>query len=382
MLNRRSRCWPCGISFWSKSHAYVTETFCATPGPPSPLCQIYPPCGGLTVTTPVPIPLRNGGSRVRCAESDPMSAIRGRPGAPPLGVRGPGRPSTGPYGNKGGLSTAPARLPLGGRPAIRERIGRRVAFFSSDGPAAPLAAPFGGRAGAAGNGGHVRARRGITGIPGRSRVILAVDVIRVARGARPARVVPRVRAVRILARPRVLRVPGLPRVLRGVTPGERVVRVPGLPVARVRFVLVAGGQRVAAVHPGLFVLVPAARLAAVPPAGLATVPAGLAPVPAGRAAVAVAPPGVVLVPAVGASSPVLVGLAFAVRLGGGLCAASLDRVVLVIRGRFLTVGARVPRVRVTGVGFWPGLARMPAALIGPALLLRGAPCVPRAPGVA
>src|SRR5215813_14058364 len=321
MLNRRSRCWPCGISFWSKSHAYVTETFCATPGPPSPLCQIYPPCGGLTVTTPVPIPLRNGGSRVRCAESDPMSAIRGRPGAPPLGVRGPGWPSTGPYGNKSGLSNAPARLPLGGRPAIRERIGRRVAFFSSDGPAAPLAAPFGGRAGAAGNGGHVRARRGITGIPGRSRVILAVDVIRVARGARPARVVPRVRAVRILARPRVLRVPGLPRVLRGVTPGERVVRVPalprvlrgvtpgervvrvpgrvrvlrrvtpgervlrrvtpgervvrvpGLPVARVRFVLVAGGQRVAVVHPGRLVLVPAARLAAVPPAGLATVPA-------------------------------------------------------------------------------------------------------------
>src|SRR5262249_2544988 len=151
--------------------------------------------------------------------------------------------------------------------------------------------------------------------------------------------------------------------------------------ARVRFVLVAGGQRVAAVHPGLFVLVPAARLAAVPPAGLATVPAGLAPVPAGRAAVAVAPAGVVLVPAVGASSPVLGGLASAVRPGGGLGAASLDRVVLVIRGRFLTVGARVPRVRVTGVGFWPGLARMPAALIGPALLLRGAPCVPRAPGV-
>src|SRR5262249_9011698 len=135
--------------------------------------------------------------------------------------------------------------------------------------------------------------------------------------------------------------------------------VPGLPVARVRFVLVAGGQRVAVVHPGRLVLVPAARLAAVPPAGLATVPARLAPVPAGRAAVAVAPAGLLLVPAVGASSPVLVGLAFAVRLGGGLGAASLARV---IRGRFLTVGgrragmgARVPRVRVTGVGFWPGL---------------------------
>src|SRR5262249_59991122 len=76
------------------------------------------------------------------------------------------------------------------------------------------------------------------------------------------------------------------------------------------------------------------------PAGPARVPARLAPVSAGRAAVAVALAGLLLMPAVGASSPVLVGLAFAVRLGGGLGAASLARVVRVIRGRFLTVGGR------------------------------------------
>src|SRR5215469_8749451 len=80
----------------------------------------------------------------------------------------------------GPLSPALGSLRLGGRPTIREGTGRKVAVFLVGRPATPLAAPFGGWSGAARSGGNVRARRRITGIPGRGRV--ARSVLRVDRG--------------------------------------------------------------------------------------------------------------------------------------------------------------------------------------------------------
>src|SRR5262249_43481160 len=45
------------------------------------------------------------------------------------------------------------------------------------------------------------------------------------------------------------------------------------------------------------------------------------------------------------------------------------------------IGSREPGIGVTGVGLRPGIARLRAALTGPAVLLRGAPRVPRTPRI-
>ena len=143
-----------------------------------------------------------------------------------------------------------AHLGLSGQAAIREGIGRRVAFLPAVAAAPP--APFAGPSRDAGNGRHVWPGRRIASIAGRGRVVRIVNgrVRRTGRvvaggGLRP--VARRHRLLGILAAGIVGVAAGV--ALPGVTTGERVARVVSATPVRLapgtaRLVRVTAGERV------------------------------------------------------------------------------------------------------------------------------------------